>query len=309
MAVIASEAKKSRVPDASLWIASPAARNDGEELGLSRSNPASDNTAPSPPNIAKETPMPPNEIIRIPILPFNMVNAHLIRSDAGCILVDAGIPGSERRIARVLDRHGLSFQDIKLIIVTHAHTDHAGSAARLRDLSGAPILAHRDDADFYSRKVPMTYCPTGLVGRLFLKTPLPHQPYDGFVPDIMMRNGDSVNLLDFGVEGVVRHTAGHTPGSIAVELSSQDALVGDLLASGILIGGIAFTGHAIRPPFEDDPQTVARELQRIVEEGAKRFYLGHGGPLQAAEVIRHARSLAKTAQGPCTSGHCAHPSP
>ena len=251
--------------------------------------------------------MTANEIVRIPILPFNMVNAHLIRSDSGCILVDAGIPGSERRIADVLARHGLSFPDIRLIIVTHAHTDHAGSAARLRQLSGAPILAHQDDADFYSGKEKMSFCPTGMVGRLFLKTPLPHQPYEGFVPDIMMKNGDSVNLQDFGVDGVVRHTAGHTAGSIAVELSSQDALVGDLLASGILIGGIAFTGRAIRPPFEDDPQTVARELNRMVQGGAKRFYMGHGGPLEAAEAMRHARSLSDLARSPCTAGHCAHP--
>ena len=104
--------------------------------------------------------MPDSEIIRIPVLPFGIVNAHLIRSGAGCILVDTGIPGSERKIARALARHGLSVQDIKLIIVTHAHTDHAGSAARLRHLSGAPILAHRDDADFYCRKEKMTFCPT-----------------------------------------------------------------------------------------------------------------------------------------------------
>jgi glyoxylase-like metal-dependent hydrolase (beta-lactamase superfamily II) len=247
------------------------------------------------------------EIIRIPILPFNIVNAHLVRGDNGCILVDAGIPGSERKIARVLAQRGLSFNDIKLIIVTHAHTDHAGSAARLRQLSGAPILAHGDDADFYSRKVPMTYCPTGLVGRLFLKTPLPHQPYEGFQPDIRMRNADTINLIEFGVDGIVRHTAGHTPGSIAVELSTQEALVGDLLASGILIGGITRMGRAIRPPFEDDPHRVASELEGLVQRGAKRFYMGHGGPLEAAEVVRHANSLSRLGKGPCAAGHCSHP--
>ncbi|MBY8829879.1 MBL fold metallo-hydrolase [Hephaestia mangrovi] len=246
------------------------------------------------------------EIISIPILPLNMVNAHLIRSEAGCILVDAGIPGSEHKIARVLHRHGLTFRDIKLIVVTHAHTDHAGSAARLRELSGAPILGHKDDADFYSRKERMTYCATGWVGKLFFKTPVPHEPYEGFVPDIMMTNGETVNLLNFGVDGVVRHTGGHTPGSIAVELSSQDALVGDLLASGILIGGIALTGRAIRPPFEDDPHKVARELERLVQQGAKRFYMGHGGPLGPDEVMRHARHLARIAPNPCSAGLCAH---
>jgi glyoxylase-like metal-dependent hydrolase (beta-lactamase superfamily II) len=252
--------------------------------------------------------MSSTEIIRIPILPLGMVNAYLIKSASGAILVDAGIPGSERKIGRVLARHGLSFEDVKLIIVTHAHTDHAGSAARVRDLSRAPILAHQDDADFYSRKAPMTYCPTGWFGKFFITTPLPHQPYEGFVPDIMMHNGDSVSLRDFGIDGLVRHTGGHTPGSIAVELSSQDALVGDLIASGILLGGIAFTGRAIRPPFEDDPQIVARELERMVEGGAKRFYMGHGGPLDAPEVLRHAHALSKTPQHLCTSGSCNHQS-
>ncbi len=246
------------------------------------------------------------EIIRIPILPLGIVNAHLVRSPAGCILVDAGIPGSERKIGRVLANHGLSFRDIKLIIVTHAHTDHAGSAARLRDLSKAPILAHRDDADFYSRKTPMTFCPTSRVGRLFLKTPFPHAPYEGFEPDIMMSNGDTINLLDFAINGVVRHTGGHTPGSIAVELASHDALVGDLIASGILIGGIAFTRRAIRPPFEDDPRRVGQELERLVRGGTKRFYMGHGSTLEAAEVMRHARMLSTLGHTACSAGHCDH---
>jgi hydroxyacylglutathione hydrolase len=100
-----------------------------------------------------------------------------------------------------------------------------------------------------------------------------------------------MNLAPFGVDGIVRHTGGHTPGSISVELSSQDALVGDLIASGILLGGIALTGRAMRPPFEDDPLTVANELERLVREGAKRFYMGHGGPLEAAEILRPAWRL------------------
>ena len=83
------------------------------------------------------------QIITIPILPFGMVNAHLIRSQAGCVLIDTGIPGSENKIGKALTEHGLTFRDIKLIVVTHAHTDHAGSAARVRELSGAPILRIR----------------------------------------------------------------------------------------------------------------------------------------------------------------------
>ena len=80
-----------------------------------------------------------------------------------------------------------------------------------------------------------------------------------------------------------------------MELSTQEALVGDLLASGILLGGIAMKGRAQRPPFEDDPILVANELQRMVDSGMTRFYMGHDGPLPANEVRRHIATLVKVA--------------
>lgn len=241
------------------------------------------------------------QIIRIPILPFEMVNAHLVRGDGGCILVDAGMPGSEKKIERVLSRHGLSFADIKLIVITHAHVDHAGSAHAIRELSRAPIIAHANDAKHFSRDTPMTYCPTGWVGRLFLKTPVPHEPYTEFVPDVLLSDDDTLDLEKYGISGVIGHTPGHTSGSISVQLSSKDALVGDLVASGVLLGGLFRTNHAIRPPFEDDPHTVGLTLQRLLNSGMERFYIGHGGPLPADEVHRHAQALMKIGQG----GSCA----
>jgi len=40
----------------------------------------------------------PIQVVRIPIFPLGMINAHLNRSDQGCILVDAGLPKSEKKI-------------------------------------------------------------------------------------------------------------------------------------------------------------------------------------------------------------------
>jgi hydroxyacylglutathione hydrolase len=237
------------------------------------------------------------QIIRIPILPFGMVNAHLVRGDGGCILVDTGIPGSEKKIEQALFRHGLSFTDIKLIVVTHAHVDHAGSTHAIRELSRAPIIGHANDAGYFSREIPMTYCPTGWFGRLFLKTPVPHEAYTAFVPDLLLSDGDTVDLEKYGIPGVIGHTPGHTSGSISVQLSSKDALVGDLVASGILLGGLFRTSHAIRPPFEDDPHTVGLTLQRLLDSGMERFHMGHGGPLPADEVYRHAQVLMEIGQG------------
>ncbi len=231
------------------------------------------------------------KIIRIPILPFRMVNCFLILRAEGCILIDTGLPGSESKIGKTLKQNGLSFKDIKLIVITHAHVDHAGSAARLRELSGAPILAHEGDLKHYTREVPMTFCPTGWFSHVFKATGLILQPYTAFRPDILLTDDEVMDINRFGVPGFVKHTPGHTAGSITVELNTKDAMVGDLIASGILIGGIVRTQHAIRPPFEDNPHMVAIELQRLIDSGMERFYMGHGGPLKTNEVQRHVRTL------------------
>jgi hypothetical protein len=47
----------------------------------------------------------------------------------------------------------------------------------------------------------------------------------------------------------------------------------------------------MRPPFEDDPQAVSEELLGMVDAGMQRFHMGHGGPLPATEVRRHALLL------------------
>jgi hydroxyacylglutathione hydrolase len=84
---------------------------------------------------------------------------------------------------------------------------------------------------------------------------------------------------------------------VSVELGSGDALVGDLIASGVFLGGLMRKGHAMRPPFEDDPQAVSGELMGMVEAGMQRFHMGHGGPLAAKEVRRHALSLRNLKPG------------
>ena len=121
---------------------------------------------------------------------------------------------------------------VSLIVVTHTHVDQAGSAARIRTLSGAPIVAHTGDLDYYLQKRSMRFCSTGWFGDVFLRMGLILQPYRPFTPNVLLQTGETLDLSAYGLDGRVIHTPGHTAGSLSVQLASGDVMVGDLLASG-----------------------------------------------------------------------------
>ncbi len=232
-------------------------------------------------------------IIPIPILPFRMVNAYLICNESGCILLDTGIPNSEEKILRGLKKVGFDFSHIKLTVITHAHMDHAGSASAIRKLSKAPVIAHRNDLKYLRGEAEVTYCPTGLVGKLFYHTPLPHQKYEHFTPDLIMNEGDLFPLDEFGFEGGIAHTPGHTAGSLSLDLKGGEIFVGDLVASGILIGGVINNKKPRQPPFEEDARTVAETLRQMLRKNHEVYYPGHGDPLHSPQIRQHIANLER----------------
>lgn len=229
-------------------------------------------------------------ISTIQILPFGMMNAFIVHGQQGAILVDTGLPGSQRKILQILESEGLSWSDLKLIVITHGHIDHAGSAKKIRELSGAPILLHNLEKEYCSGAA-MPFYPTDTFARLFKKCGVIQKPYDYFEPDIVINGSEEFELSQFGISGKVFLTPGHTPGSVSLLLGDGNVLAGDLASSGILLGGIARKHRAKRPPFEESPKDVASSLEQLIASGAKNFFLGHGGPLPAVEIQRHVIKL------------------
>lgn len=78
-------------------------------------------------------------------------------------------------------------------------------------------------------------------------------------------------------------TPGHTAGSISVVLEDKQAIVGDLLMGGYF-GGAIWPTHAREHYFADAPEHLPESQQRLRETGATTVYVGHGGPLSAAEL-------------------------
>jgi len=236
--------------------------------------------------------MTKTSIETIPILPFGMLNAFLICRNNRAILVDTGLPNSEAKIEKALNKNGLDWSNIKLIVLTHAHIDHAGSAVAVQALSSAPIVAHELEIP-YCRGEPPILRPTGIFGRAFKKTGAIEQPFSYFTPQISMTT-NQLALEEYGFPARLLHTPGHTPGSISVLLDGERVIAGDLVASGVLLGGIVLRNRPKSPPFEEEPDLVATSLDQLLALECRKFYLGHGGPLYAKTVKAHSSALRKS---------------
>jgi hydroxyacylglutathione hydrolase len=125
-------------------------------------------------------------------------------------------PGDEiDRILEILRAHNLS---VKAIIITHAHIDHIGGAAKLKEATGAPVYMNRNDAE--------------LQKMLDVQASWLNQPEPPRVEvDSDARDGDklTIGLTEFHV----LHTPGHTQGSVSLWIPSEGKLVaGDTLFLG-----------------------------------------------------------------------------
>lgn len=77
-------------------------------------------------------------------------NAYLVDGGDGCILIDAGVGLDTDRMDGVLASHGFSLSDIRAVMLTHYHGDHACGAARIREASGCDVYAPSPEAEAIS---------------------------------------------------------------------------------------------------------------------------------------------------------------
>jgi glyoxylase-like metal-dependent hydrolase (beta-lactamase superfamily II) len=79
-------------------------------------------------------------------------NWYLVEDDGGVTIVDAGVPTSWRSLLGALEEIGRSRDEVRALILTHAHFDHIGFAERARSELGVPVHVHEND-------VPLTHHP------------------------------------------------------------------------------------------------------------------------------------------------------
>lgn len=128
----------------------------------------------------------------------------LIETDDGLILVDGGLPQSAALIDANIRNLGFDTADVKAILISHAHYDHAGGLAALQRLTGAPVFSSEAGKE------------TLITGRLQEDDPQYVADSDsGSFPAVdnvvAVGDGEVVSVGSLDVRAV--YTPGHTPGS------------------------------------------------------------------------------------------------
>jgi glyoxylase-like metal-dependent hydrolase (beta-lactamase superfamily II) len=212
----------------------------------------------------------------IQIIKLGGVNCFLVR-DKGSILVDTGTPGQHDKILNQVKKLGLDSHEIGLIIITHGHGDHFGSAQRIKELTKAKVAIHREDADIVKKGKKVF--PPGLNAwgsfLAFIWRPMFSLiNYTGVEPDIILE--DEFLLAEFGIKGRIIHTPGHTAGSVSVILDGGEAIVGDLA-----MNGFPMRRGAGMPIFGNSEREIKQSWKKLLDIGVSIIYPGHGAPFPA----------------------------
>jgi glyoxylase-like metal-dependent hydrolase (beta-lactamase superfamily II) len=181
---------------------------------------------------------------------YDSTNYYLLDCKDGKLLIDCGWPGTLPKLMAQLKRKGVSLQEIKYLLVTHFHPDHAGLTQELKNQGIRLILAESQ---------------TGFIAPFagfFTGKNLPYMPITQSDNLVLQFEGSRKFLAGIGIQGEILATPGHSDDSVTL----------------ILDEGFAFTGD-LHPAFmaPEEDRVTRESWGKIYEHKITRIFPAHGG--------------------------------
>ncbi len=232
------------------------------------------------------------------------VNAFAIAAGSGVVLVDTGLyePGGMRQLEFALDQAGLRLEHVRLLVCTHAHSDHYGLAAPIIEAAGCELWMHpnhrhmtraaADPQRAFERRLEVARqsgVPLDALERY--RAEREGQGYgvaEIVLPDRDLVPGVSVDT-DLGTFEVYE-TPGHAPSHVVLHQPDR----GLLLSGDHLLGRVSlFYDYGWSP---DPAGEFLRSLDVVGDLDVQLILAGHGRPVRDATALVEANRREVTRQ-------------
>jgi glyoxylase-like metal-dependent hydrolase (beta-lactamase superfamily II) len=223
---------------------------------------------------------------------LGMGRAYLAIDADRVTIIDTGLKGSGERVLRAVQTAGRKPEDVRQIVISHHHGDHAGGLAELVERTsaqggsasggGAQVMVHALDAPVVRGERP----PPGPSSGGLLKPLLASmsRPAPAARVDRELADGDEIDAL----EGIrVVHTPGHTPGSTSLYCAKRRLL---------FVGDAAANIFGLRPAigwFTEDAARAKESLRKLAALDFEAVFFGHGRPIAKEAALRFRRFVEK----------------
>jgi len=208
------------------------------------------------------------------------VTSYLITTPEGHILIDAGFEETVPQIKANVAKLGFKMEDIRVLLINHAHYDHCGGAAEIKKLTGARLYASPPDAPVLEDGGASDFRFGG-------------DPAFAFAPvkvDEILKDGQEIKLG--GARLKTHFTFGHTKGATTwtTEAAENGRKYKVVFASSVTTLDYTFTNNAKYPSIAEDFRRTYATLKAIK---ADVFLSAHGGFFDLAEKAAKLRAGAK----------------
>jgi glyoxylase-like metal-dependent hydrolase (beta-lactamase superfamily II) len=246
------------------------------------------------------------------------VNAFAIAAGSGVVLVDTGLyePGAMRQLERALDQAGIGLEHVRLLVCTHAHSDHYGLAGPILEAAGCELWMHpnhahltrsaEDPERMLERRVEVAR-HSGVPSAALERYESSRRAQGIGVAEVVLPDRDLVPGIEVETDlGVwqVHETPGHAPSHVVLHQPDR----GLLLSGDHILGRVSlYYDYGYTP----DPAGEFLNSLDVVDALDVRLVLaGHGRPVREAAGIvaanrravheRIERVRAAMADGPVT---------
>lgn len=179
------------------------------------------------------------------------VTSFLITTSKGHVLLDSGLPETVPQIKQNIAQLGFKLNDVKILLNSHAHYDHAGGLAELKELTGAKLMATEADAALLARGGNDDF----QWGDQYAYKPVK--------VDRVLRNGDHVELGEVRLTALL--TPGHTKGSTTwtMKVDEEGKQYDVVFSTSVSTPGYTLVNNAKYPQIVDDYRRTFQILKSL----------------------------------------------